>query len=495
MAVLKIVLVLAIPVAVLAALWRGRNRRWGLAVWLPAVTLPLAITAGLLREVPGKLVGPGSDTGFVAMSSGFYLILALPLILLCAAVWVGALICWPRREARNWQGGISGILICATGLMALHSYEGYQAEVEVVDARGRPVPGQNVNFSHTSFVSGSSRKLGSAVTNANGLAVLRVPRGSAWSAQTTTEDGTKCTVSIVMNGGSYGATPDYRLTRWSWFNPKWGWASSVGVIQNVAEQRRLTLRLRNADEVVSKFVVATMRRQIALFGEGKPNHLDFDTGPEKLEVLPDFLAMAKAHSDLMAANTHLLDGFADALSGAFGVVASHDQPGAGSEIAISFAMLAKWIGAEPKNAKPLIESRLQGLAEELVNVSEPLWRANGPVGVGHLGRLAKPYAARMLSALEQMPADERRPVHSFAHALKIIDASVEQVAPFFDSKDRAVAVAALGSVSRKLAPDELQARLTALSRPGERDWIQRAIQSDIESLLLELKARQPNEPR
>lgn len=85
------------------------QRKWGVVLWAAMVIFPVAVMAPLLMSTL-SFAGTRSASGFSDAGSGgaeFYLLMAIALLAQglgpsLLTIWLGALLCWPRRVAWKW---------------------------------------------------------------------------------------------------------------------------------------------------------------------------------------------------------------------------------------------------------------------------------------------------------------------------------------------------------------------------------------------------------
>lgn len=476
-----VIVVLVLLLATVAALAKGRDTKWGLVVWLPAVVGPVYLSASLLGVLPGRVAGPGPDVGAVAMASGFYLMAVLPIIALMGIVVLVALFLFPRPAARNTPGALGGLGACLVFVVAWSMWRNERAEVVVLNEMGKPVAGQKVTFSYSAF--GTGRTLGSAVTDQDGRAHVRAPRDNNWSATTTTDDGTRCGVGCGKPEVPLPGHPELWSTHAFWQHPSWTiWfgSSTTAYVPRSAPQP-LPLHLRSGQTLVSPVVLAAVRSELsAQTAKSRPTTLgQIDSHTiEIYALMPELIAATRRGFLDPDDSDRLLRTLAGCLARAHEACrqpANRKTP----EGAFLFGLLQEWADPDHKAndeaaAAAIIQSRVVALADELVTSAEAYWADRGPVGLSELGNLAAPYAPRLLTKMEKL-TDERR-LPAYLEMLTRQKTAVQSLRPFFSHINRLVAVSAILAAESDLSPEEKSRLLAPYSQPGIKTWLQNRIE-------------------
>jgi hypothetical protein len=470
----------------------GRRKRWGLVFWVPAITLPIIWSYALLSPVPWRGNFSGPDGGAWGMGVGFYLMMAGPLVVLMAVIWIAAIIKTPRGDAWNVMGGVLGALLTLAIWFGWHRVGTQETQIVVLDSHGMPVAGQKVEFHSYNQSLDGSKILGTGISNDLGIVSMHVP-GDNWSATTRTSDGTDCTVyyNSRPNQGLHDH-PDYAQYRWYWRNSTWGdWVySSISIYRPPNSSRPMELRLRNADELYSVWILEMLKREVEAVRAGHQHDwrlADIGRTDEMLDVIPEVLTLIRNKQlDNQDADA-LLDEIAERLGMAAAAVANYG-PNAGESVTGPYRFLENWVKREAAvdghaATSELIMERLQDLAGQWVETTKPNWPTDGPRNIEKLGQLMKPYYGEMLQVMQQMPGEGFNKQIIFLAVTRFgPKPDLDQMQPFFDSPDRMTAVTALASVKSKLSKDELLQRLNALSKPDKHSWVQNQIDSLLQDL-------------
>jgi hypothetical protein len=468
--------------AIAAGLAKGRDKKWGMVIWLPAIVVPVYFAVSLLGVLPGKIAGPGPDTGAVGMASMFYLFGTLPLLALLGGIFLLAVFLRPRAAARNMFGAFGGLCVCLVFAIGWNLQRNEQVEVIVLDEAGHPVSGPKVTFSYMAF--GIGKSLGSAITDKNGRAHVRAPRADNWSAETISADGTRCVTGCSKQAPSLPGQPDLWIATAFWQHPSWTiwFASSVTSYVSREATRPLTLHLRSGKTLFSPWVIETIRGEIAAQTTGsRPAALARSENLKTLEtyvLMPELIEAGRWKFLPASEGEELLSSLARRLASAYDICQRPAKREA-SEGAFLFHLLREWTDPDHKvqsdeAATRVIEARVVALANELVNKAEPYWETCGPMGLPELGELAAPFAARLLSALEKV--SDERDLSSYIDWVGRQKIAVDQVRPFFNHPKRAVAVATILSAQAGLSSVEKTQLLTPYSHPGENTWLQHQIE-------------------
>ncbi len=462
----------------------GRRHKWALVPWLPTVALAAIGSVKFFMPAVAALQVPI----FGIIASLGLLILAVPSVFFLIIAFIRL----PVGAALNIRGAIAGTVLTFCILFVLTRTTGKKVEVTVLDAKGLPVAGVKVMFKGPTFFSfQNSVPAVTSTTDLYGTADAYLTSSDNWSAETITDDGTHCSVSVgpPMRQETLQAHPDYPLVTWEWSNKLDGWFyASAQTHVMPGEHPNLELHLRNMDQPVLPWVVEMAHRDIERVRLGQQDQrwvTISERSVERLEIVPDLLELIRTkplHDD---STGDLLDE-AGSILGIWGSAAFKGLDKAGNLPRDMFSAYQRVvISNHPTETEEAVDAglkaRLNDLTAQLVELSAPLWPTKGLVGIGRVGILATPYFPQIFSYLETLKEDDPHLSNEFQFFENLAwlkgDGSLEvdEVRPYFDNPNRVVAVSALLSVEWKIPRKELLARIQALSRPGDKSKIQWAL--------------------
>ncbi len=233
-----------------------RTKRWAFTLWCPVVAFDLMLLKQLLGPLAHVNSGGGPDAGYVGMAVGFYLAFAAPICALAVISLIIAGFSFPRAAGRNGWGIGLGIVTTGMSIFGFLGQTTPEFTITVVNSKGLPMPDETVHFVTSEF--GSVRVLGDRRTGKSGELRFRLPPGG-WSAYLKADDGV--TSAIGVGESSDGIQPNSLVLRQSWSCREWGHMQPHFARSGpMGKQRRFELRLRDADEITSKWMSEELHR-------------------------------------------------------------------------------------------------------------------------------------------------------------------------------------------------------------------------------------------
>ena len=464
-------------------------KRWAFTLWGPVVAFDLMLLKQLLGPLAHVNGGGGPDAGYVGMAVGFYLAFAAPICALAVISLIIAGFSFPRAAGWNGWGIGLGMVTTAISIFGFIGQTTPEVTIAVVDSKGEPMPDETVSFATFQF--GSGRSLGEGRTGKSGEVRIRIPP-RVWSASLKADDGVTSAIGVGQSSDSFLEPNSLILRQW-WSCREWGWLqprfASSGAMGN---QSRFELRLREADEITSKWMSEELHRGLLeTLHEGRhasaltemcDNLESFDEFPllgqiaKKAEPFPELV------SAILNSKADSIDRFERMLqAGERGRWSGVDQ--------MTYSAICRWLGLDEDSKKvretgPKIREHLHRFADELLTTAEPLWKTYGPVGF-HLRSYAKAAAPRLLHAME---GKDEAHAGMYWFAVESARPDVIEMEPFFASEDRYVAASAIAAVWDRLSPAQASIaveQLGAISHAGENSWFQHRL----DELIPKVRAR------
>ena len=357
-----------------------------------------------------------------------------------------------------------------TSLLALSLHGEDQAPartVRIIDEDGKPLAGVKVRFRESA--GGVSGTTGGDVTDADGKVTLH-PRSATWKVVVDREGGGDCSVGVgILHDGIHPC-----LTT-DWRDPKWQGVcfEELWIDGNYDQQANFELAVRKPGEITSPRLAKELRRLLQeCLDHG--SHADalsqMCNNLEHYDDLDLLAQIAAKHPELAATVATILDEDTQNLADYWTVLnvkhSRYDDPG-GWEV--KYSALCHWRGLDDNRALldatlPKLQAELQKITDSVLDAAEAVWPSRGIVAFPHLGKHAVARVPRFLQVMENAGA------HFIAWQwLQKCDPTVDQVRPFFQSRNPFVAFAAIACVSGKLTPADATtalAKLRSLANPG-----------------------------
>ena len=254
----------------LAISFAFHRKAWVVFVWFPTVSVFAYGTYLILRRFSaiGKVHGP--DAGFAGME-GLFL---LPALGICIAGLTAAFFCRPRKESWRLSTAIPAVILCLAVSLVSDRHNATHVEIQLLDARGNPLPNVRVQYSLSEGGLNMEAKLLSSDVNGRFDFELRQDQGVGLEIMPSARSPEELDTSPTF------------------------WNLGIGQLENAPEQLAVRHGWQRsvANQTLNEGFTEIMPRGREIrFSLTLPDHASLDPAPRRERIRAAFTAFQQTH--------------------------------------------------------------------------------------------------------------------------------------------------------------------------------------------------------